>query len=747
MASNFIESLSLNKEQKSAVLYDDGPQLVFAGAGTGKTKVLTSKIAWLIKERGLRPNEIFAATFTNKAAREMRERISNLVGDSCDGMWIGTFHSLCVRILRREAERLDYSPWFTIYDSSDQLSLVKSILKEQLIDENSMQPKSVLRIISTYKNDGVSVDELENKALSFYDREVVEIYRKYQEALKKSDAMDFDDLIFNVVKLFSQDSEILLKYQSFFSYILVDEYQDTNKSQFNLIRLLASSGNSIFAVGDDDQSIYGWRGAQIENILNFEKCFAGTQIFKLERNYRSTKPIIEFSNAIISRNSIRSKKTLWTDLEGSSDVILRGFSDDRAEAKKISTEIRRDLDIVTITPKDVAILYRTNAQSRLFEEALRRDNIPYVLVGGTSFYDRKEVKDILAYLKLLVNPKDNISAQRIINVPARGIGAKSQEKIANVAKEKDSSFFEAIMDYDAAKVLSGKASKGCESFASIFNYLRELVEGKQELRVIITELLSEVGYIDAINDGSVEADNRIENINELINAISEWNEAHSGGTLHQFLEEITLASDIDSYENEEALSLMTLHSAKGLEFKRVYLVGLEDGLIPSRQNFDNNAKLEEERRLLYVGVTRAKEELICSYAENRMRFGSIIPSGLTRFLTGMPSSLYRFIDETARYSTVSSNYNRESLAGTKSPRGTVKKVSEIGLKSGRDIANLSNSNKNDSYRVGQRVEQSKYGIGKVVAVSGFGTDLRVTVLFESGLRKQLLAKFAKLKIL
>jgi len=751
MAVSFIDSLNLNTEQREAVLYEDGSELVFAGAGTGKTKVLTAKIAWLIRERGFHPSQIFAATFTNKAAGEMRERISKLINMPCDGLFIGTFHSLCVKILRREAEKIGFTSWFTIYDTSDQLQLMKNVFKANGIDENTLQPKAVLHAISSYKNKNITPEKLAIAASSFYEREIQTIYRMYQDALKSADAMDFDDLIANVVTLFTVSPNTLLEYQGKFNYILVDEYQDTNQAQFQLIKLLAGEINPVFAVGDDDQSIYGWRGAQIENILNFEKMFGRTKVFKLEHNYRSTKPILEFANAVISQNSHRAGKSLWTESKGVEDVRVCGYSDDRMEAKKIVSEIRRTIDTSELAAEQIAILFRTNAQSRLFEESLRRENVPYVLVGGMSFYERKEIKDLLAYLRLLVNPRDDVSSQRVLNVPARGIGAVSQEKVLAEARMRDKGFFQVIMSGEGESVLSGKARVGVVAFRELFMKVRDLQASGASADTILTELVSSSGYITEISDGSEENQSRIENINELINAITEWQETHPESGVREFLEEITLASDLDSYDRSSAVSLMTLHTAKGLEFERVYLVGLEDGLIPSRQNFDDLAKMEEECRLLYVGITRAEKQLICSYAEQRMRFGSVMPMGMSRFLNHIPEKLYRLVDETSRYKTSSweDEFESPAVRYRKSPTGTTVRVQASSVRpaeSQKQIPLFDDFNQSSEvqFRVGQRVSQATYGVGKIMSMSGFGPDLRVTVLFENGVRKQLVAKFAKL---
>ncbi len=742
--------MKLNKEQKEAVLYDEGSQLVFAGAGTGKTKVLTAKIAWLIRERGVLPNQIFAATFTNKAAAEMKERITGLINISCDQLWIGTFHSLCVKILRREGDKLGYSRWFSIYDSSDQLALMKNVLKSADVDENSLQPKTVLHAVSSYKNKGMTAEQLQDEAHSFYEREISLLYSAYQRELKAADAMDFDDLISNVVQLFKVSPETLLKYQGMFHHILVDEYQDTNQSQFQMVKALAGAINPVFAVGDDDQSIYGWRGAQVENILNFEQAFSDTTVFKLERNYRSTKPILAFANAVILTNTKRAAKSLWTEMKSSEEVRVCGYSDDRSEAKKIVTEIRRSIDTSEIAPQDVAILFRTNAQSRLFEDALRRENVPYVLVGGTSFYERKEIKDLLAYLKLLANPKDSISCQRVLNVPARGIGARSQEKIAIAAQKSQQGFFEIIKSGEAESVVTGKAKKGLAQFRAVYEELDLLTASNATVDQILDEVISSTGYVDDLDNGSEEARSRVDNINELVNALTEWQESHAGLGIREFLEEITLASAVDNYDGESSVSLMTLHTAKGLEFPRVYLVGLEDGLLPSRQNFDDREKMEEECRLLYVGITRAEKQLFCSYSESRMRFGSIMPMEQSRFLRGIPEELYRFVDETARYSTVSWEDEWQQTSRRKrvvsSGGGTSRSLRAAPIPKTAPVIDEFNQDE-VQFRIGQRVNQAKYGAGKIMNVSGFGADRRVTVLFESGVRKQLLAKFAKLTTL
>ena len=614
--SSVLDRTVLNSVQRDAVLYDDGPQLVFAGAGTGKTRVLTAKIAFLI-EKGYHPAQIFAATFTNKAAREMKQRVENLTGIPANGLWIGTFHSLCARILRRECSHIGYMPSFTIYDSSDQLTLIKKILKSFDIDDRSMPPRQILSIISSHKSACTPPETLEGVIKGFFDQELLRIYKAYQKSLFDQQAMDFDDLLANTVYLFRKCPEVLGRYETLFKYILVDEYQDTNTAQFLFLKFLSRNHGRIFAVGDDDQSIYGWRGAKIENILSFEQQFPDTKIFKLEQNYRSTKAILDFANATIIGNQYRTSKMLWTERGSGETVIVKNFRDDRQEADNVADRIGQ------LTGKyrgnDMAILFRTNAQSRTFEDALRKRKIPYVLVGGTSFYERAEIKDCLAYLKLLVNQKDDLSFERIYNVPARGLGDKARDAIAGIAAQRQSSMLGALLSVDIAG-LGSRYVKGFSELKEIFELLIDLDKQKESPADIIKQMLQLSGYVDMLTaEESEEASGRLENINELVNALTFWSNENPDKGLSDFLEEVTLATDVDRTEfKDNAVSLMTLHSAKGLEFKIVFLVGLEDGIIPSRQNFDDEAKIEEERRLLYVGITRSMEILECSHVEPKM---------------------------------------------------------------------------------------------------------------------------------
>ncbi len=743
--SRFIDSLVLNTIQREAVEYDDGPQLVFAGAGTGKTRVLTAKIAYLIKEKQFFPNHIFAATFTNKAAREMRERIENLVGISCKGLWIGTFHSLCARILRRESHLIGFKPAFSIYDDSDQRSLIKKVMKELQIDDRSMQPKKLLHTISKFKNACLTVNEIEQRADSYYQREIIKAYVLYQKMLKDADAMDFDDLITNTVFLFRKNPSALEAYRRQFGYVLVDEYQDTNTSQFELIKLLAYAHKRIFVVGDDDQSIYSWRGAQIENILSFDKIFSSAKVFKLEQNYRSPASVLNFANAIIKDNVNRADKQLWTAIKSEKEVLVTRFRDDRQEAEKIvESVIARKQRGVALG--EMAILFRTNAQSRQFEESLRKKKVGYILVGGTSFYERKEVKDCIAYLRLLVNPKDSVSCERILNVPPRGIGNRSIEKLIELSKTNQVSLFDLIMKKNFESI-SGRAKTGLEEFNSMYALLIDLVKEGRSPEELLEEILALSGYIDMLeNEDSEESKSRLENINELLNALSIWQEENSGRSLADFLEEVTLVSDIDKWDKEkDAINLMTLHAAKGLEFNTAFIVGVEDGLLPSRQNFGDDSKIEEERRLFYVGATRAMDHLECSYVDTRRRFGSILPMEPSRYLEAIPKELYRFKDNSFSYTATErfsfKTEERPKKRAFREPRPKREPVFS------QEPQFDDFSQDTVQFRMGQMVSHAKYGTGKVLSISGFGPDMQLTILFNDGARKKMMAKFAKLQVL
>jgi DNA helicase-2/ATP-dependent DNA helicase PcrA len=733
----------LNEAQRRAVIFDDGPQLVFAGAGTGKTRVLTAKITWLI-DRGVAPSRLFAATFTNKAASEMRERVERFIERPIAGMWIGTFHSLCARILRVECHRIGFESSFSIYDSSDQASLVRKVFQRLEIDDRSVSPRQMLSRISYYKNRCITPAEAQKGATGFYEQEMVRIYTTYQQMLKEQQAMDFDDLLMQTVVLLKNNREAASKYGGRFDYVLVDEYQDTNAAQMELVLLLSRQHNNVFAVGDDDQSIYGWRGAQIENILSFEEHFSGTKVFKLEQNYRSTGAILDFANAAIVGNTNRTEKELWTDQGRGDPVVVRRFRDDRQEAQAVADAIEEECN-GKLRGGEIAVLFRTNAQSRVFEEAFRKRQMSYLLVGGTSFYERAEIKDCLAYLRLIVNPYDDISFERIYNMPARGLGEKAYAHLSEIAKTRHSSLLTALIECDPDE-LGSRFKKGFTLLRDLFVLLRDAAVQNESPHILLSELLQLSGYMDMLSSqNSEEASGRIENINELLNALAVWTEdsGENGRGLAAFLEEVSLVSDIDGWNRkEDAVNLMTLHCAKGLEFRRVYLVGLEEGLLPSRQNLDDDMKIEEERRLLYVGATRAKERLVCSHVDRRYRFGELLPQSRSRFLQAIDPARYVMDDQSRNFGPVPSEKVVERITGKPTVhirRNDIpvrKRVKEPTVEYDEF------SQETVEYRMGQYVIHARYGRGRILSISGFGSDMKLTVLFNDGTRKKLMAKFA-----
>lgn len=670
----------------------------------------------------------------------MKSRVEKLINSSCAGLWIGTFHSLCARMLRREARSIGYSSAFSIYDTTDQLSVIKRVMKELQIDEKTMQPKHLLNAISNHKNECVPPADLESTDLPLYKKYIVDAYTLYQRELKKDNAMDFDDLITNMVYIFRKNQDILAGYRKQFAYILVDEYQDTNTSQFLLVQLLALPRQNIFVVGDDDQSIYSWRGARIENILSFERVFPSARVFKLEQNYRSHQAILDFANAIIDANKNRAQKKLWTAKKEGSEIIVTRYRDERQEAECVADKVQI-LMTKNIPPGTIAILFRTNAQSRPFEEAFRKRNIRYVIVGGMSFYERKEIKDCLAYLRLLVNPHDSISCERILNVPARGIGAKSQERLAEITRTKSISLFDAIMAHEYGDV-SGSAARGLDEFASVFSLLRESAGSNTPPHEILTQMLTITGYVEDLEqNSSEESHSRLENINELLNVLTVWDEENPGRTLADFLEEISLATDIDGWKQEDgAVNCMTFHAAKGLEFTAVFLAGIEDGLIPAKQNFDQEWKLEEECRLFYVGATRAMKFLECSYVDTRMRFGMVMPMEQSRYLERVSTGLYRFVDQSLEF--IPKMYQVPVQEKKHRPQVHEQNVT----RSAKQYVPYDDFTQDTvQFRKGQAVIHNKYGQGKITAISGFGVDMQLTILFQDGSKKNMMAKFANLQ--
>jgi DNA helicase-2/ATP-dependent DNA helicase PcrA len=732
--ATLLERLILNQAQKDAVVYDGGPQLVFAGAGTGKTRVLTAKIAWLIEVKGIAPGAILAATFTNKAAREMKDRVENLTGLSCAGLWIGTFHSLCARILRREGRAIGFDASFSIFDSDDQTSVMKKVLRELAVDERAMTPAAALSLASRWKNECIAPADALARSTGFRDQQAARVYDAYQKALRAQDAMDFDDLLSNAVLLLRTSADTLERYRRSFHYVLVDEYQDTNRAQFFLVKLLAGDSGRVFAVGDDDQSIYGWRGAQVENILSFDSEFAGTRVFRLEENYRSTTPILDFANAAVEPNTRRAAKKLWTGRGAGDAVCVTRYADDRRESEAVCRAIQRQTS-GGAKACDILILFRTNAQSRSLEDALRRSSIAYTLVGGLSFYQRKEIKDCLAYLRLLVNPRDNVSFERIMNVPARGLGAKAHETLVALARERGQPALDCI--FDAGTPAEVRDHKGIVELRGIFTELRGLAAGGETPHEVLNRMLTLSGYVTMLeSEETEEAEGRVENINELVNAMTLWSEEHDGGTLLQFLEEVALISDIDTLTAaEDRVSLMTLHSAKGLEARHVFITGVEDGILPSRQNLEEEDRVQEERRLFYVGITRARDTLNCSYTNQRWRFGSVVPMQPSRFLDAIAPGLYRFVDDSQRFDAPAP------------PRGHAAAAAARPEHARREIRfDDSYSQETVEFRMGQHVRHKVYGIGRVLSVSGFSDDLRLTVLFNDGSRRKMIAKFAGLEM-
>ena len=760
---------ALNEPQRQAVMATDGPLLILAGAGSGKTRVLTHRTAYLIEECGVNPYNIMAITFTNKAAGEMRERIDQMVGYGSESIWVCTFHSTCVRILRRYIDRLGFGTNFTIYDSDDQKTLMKDICKRLEIDTKMYKEKMFLSAISSAKDELIDPIEFETRAAGDYvKRKQAQVYREYQQALKQNNALDFDDLIMKTVELFKLDKEVLASYQDRFRYIMVDEYQDTNTAQFELIRLLALKYQNLCVVGDDDQSIYKFRGANIYNILNFEHHFPDATVIKLEQNYRSTQNILDAANAVIANNQGRKEKRLWTD-NGAGDKITFEQLDTAAEeadfvARDIARRVRKGEDQY----KDCAILYRTNAQSRLFEERFITANIPYKIFGGVNFYARKEVKDLLAYLKTIDNGQDDLAVRRIINIPKRGIGAASINKVALYAQEQEISFYDALCVAEQVPGL-GKAAAKIRPFVLFIQSMKAKAK-LLSVADLLQEVIETTGYVRELEaEGTDEAEARIENIDELISKAVDYAEGEEAPTLNGFLENVALVADIDSFdENSDYVVLMTLHSAKGLEFPNVYLAGLEDGLFPSYMSItsDNSqAEIEEERRLAYVGITRAKKNLTITSARVRMVRGQTQYGKVSRFVREIPPELLsgkiyepKTKEEPIEQSTFQkarkafrtvpsyggSGYGKEVGEGYGSTFRSSKATKPVYTKveNQRDFGSAGGAL---SYQVGDRVRHIKFGDGEVMAIVSGGRDYEVTVDFDKVGTKKMFASFAKLK--
>ena len=760
---------ALNEPQRQAVMATDGPLLILAGAGSGKTRVLTHRTAYLIEECGVNPYNIMAITFTNKAAGEMRERIDQMVGYGSESIWVCTFHSTCVRILRRYIDRLGFGTNFTIYDSDDQKTLMKDICKRLEIDTKMYKEKMFLSAISSAKDELIDPIEFETRAAGDYvKRKQAQVYREYQQALKQNNALDFDDLIMKTVELFKLDKEVLASYQDRFRYIMVDEYQDTNTAQFELIRLLALKYQNLCVVGDDDQSIYKFRGANIYNILNFEHHFPDATVIKLEQNYRSTQNILDAANAVIANNQGRKEKRLWTDNGAGDKITFEQLDTAAEEADFVARDIARRVRKGEYQYKDCAILYRTNAQSRLFEERFITANIPYKIFGGVNFYARKEVKDLLAYLKTIDNGQDDLAVRRIINIPKRGIGAASINKVALYAQEQEISFYDALCVAEQVPGL-GKAAAKIRPFVLFIQSMKAKAK-LLSVADLLQEVIETTGYVRELEaEGTDEAEARIENIDELISKAVDYAEGEEAPTLNGFLENVALVADIDSFdENSDYVVLMTLHSAKGLEFPNVYLAGLEDGLFPSYMSItsDNSqAEIEEERRLAYVGITRAKKNLTITSARVRMVRGQTQYGKVSRFVREIPPELLsgkiyepKTKEEPIEQSTFQkarkafrtvpsyggSGYGKEVGEGYGSTFRSSKATKPVYTKveNQRDFGSAGGAL---SYQGGDRVRHIKFGDGEVMAIVSGGRDYEVTVDFDKVGTKKMFASFAKLK--
>lgn len=760
--ANLIEDL--NPMQKEAVEQTEGPCLVIAGAGSGKTKVLTYKVAYLM-QKGIKPWNILAITFTNKAANEMKERVQALVGNAIDDIWLGTFHSICVRILRKFIDRLGYDNSFVIFDTSDQKTLVKNCLKELNIDSKLFTDKSVINEISNAKNDMLEPEQYVEQNSGDYRKDVIgKVYTLYQKKLKDNNAVDFDDIINLTIKIFMNNPDVLEYYSDKFRYILVDEYQDTNKSQFQLVSLLASKYGNITAVGDSDQSIYSFRGADITNILNFEKDFPGTTIVKLEQNYRCSGNILKAANAVIKNNGDKFGKRLWTENEEGTLPTVYCGEDEYHEGSYIVEQINHLKREEYMKNSDFAVLYRMNSQSRAIEDILRREDIPYKIIGGLKFYERKEIKDTIAYLRLIANQSDNLSFERVINEPKRGVGKTSLEKIQQISSALG------ISEYEVVKNADQYVPKIYESTRTFVNTIEELKSLELPLEELIKQVLKKSGYTDSLkNENTVEAESRIENIEEFLTVAIEFEKEAVDKSLNEFLNSISLSSDTDKLEEtDDMVTLMTLHSAKGLEYPVVFLVGMEEGIFPGYQSMGEPRELEEERRLFYVGITRAKRFLYLTLASKRTIFGSTSYNQPSRFLKEIPKDLldgYEDALEGGRKSTETfEDSNFEWRYGNKSTYGSkvttykassddITKENTYNFKRSAEsfLANIASRNNSGAdvskYKVGQRVYHRKFGEGVIKNLEKEGDDYKVDLEFDKVGHKRLMAKFAGLEIL
>ncbi|MBB6454896.1 DNA helicase-2/ATP-dependent DNA helicase PcrA [Salirhabdus euzebyi] len=731
----------MNEQQAKAVKHTEGPLLIMAGAGSGKTRVLTHRIAYLMHEKGVSAHNILAITFTNKAAREMKERVHRIVGNEAGQILISTFHSLCVRILRRDIDRIGVSRNFSILDTSDQLSVIKQVLKDLNLDPKKWDPRAMLNGISSAKNQLVDPEEFAKTTGNLYEEKTAEVYRIYQKTLRKNHALDFDDLIMQTINLFQRLPEVLQYYQRRFQYIHVDEYQDTNHAQYQLVKMLAERHQNLCVVGDSDQSIYRWRGADIANILSFEKDYPSARVILLEQNYRSTKTILQAANHVIEKNMSRRPKKLWTEnLDGETIQFYQAASE-KDEALYVVDKIETLMNEGNLTYRDMAVLYRTNAQSRAVEDVLVKSNIPYQIVGGTKFYDRKEIKDLLAYLRLIANPNDDISFQRVVNEPKRGIGKTSIEKLLSFATREGISLYEAAREVDRIDI-SKKAANGIYAF-------REMIQNWEQMQdflsvtEIVEQVLEKTGYEEMLlNEKSLESQSRLENINEFKTVTQQFEQATEDKSLIAFLTDLALIADIDKVEDDEEdnkVVLMTLHSAKGLEFPVVFLVGMEESIFPHSRSLMDEEEMEEERRLAYVGITRAEQKLFLTHAQMRTLYGRTLMNPVSRFISEIPEEfIEKQEDPVITFSTggFSATPSQTNFQAQPTPQSQPKRKSQR-------ITKGTTGGENFAWKPGDKAMHKKWGEGTVVKVQGEGDGMELDIAFPAptGI-KRLLAQFA-----
>lgn len=735
---------NMNPRQKEAVMHTEGPLLLMAGAGSGKTRVLTHRIAYLIEEKNVNPWNILAITFTNKAAREMKERVNQLLGSGGEDVWVSTFHSMCVRILRRDVDQIGYSRNFTIIDTSEQNTLMKRVLKELNIDPKKYDPRSILGAISNAKNELLTPADYENQQGSLFEQIVGRCYALYQKELRNNQCMDFDDLIMNTIRLFKENEDALQFYQRKFHYIHVDEYQDTNHAQYTLVNLLADRFKNLCVVGDADQSIYGWRGANMQNILDFEKDYPDAAVILLEQNYRSTQTILNAANQVIKNNRNRPDKNLWTENRAGEKITYYRGDSERDEARFIVSEMQKQIADKGRKFGDFAVLYRTNAQSRVIEEMLLKANVPYTMVGGRKFYDRKEIRDILAYLSAIANPSDSLSLERIINVPKRGIGATSVEKLREFASLHEWSLLEAAMNVDLANI-SGKAGKELGSFGMMMDQFAQMIP-YLSVTELTKEILDKTGYKqDLINQNNLESQSRLENLEEFLTVTQEFDKRFEAQNeddadapeekLTVFLNDLALLSDVDSYEEESSqVTLMTLHAAKGLEFPVVFLIGLEENIFPLSRALMEESELEEERRLAYVGITRAEEELFLTNAFSRTLYGRTQYNRPSRFVEEIEQDLLQSLGERTQPKGAAASFQPKVFK----PTYTQPRQSTVSSRQTTTAAG-------NQWQVGEKVNHKKWGVGTIIRTTGAAQDLELDVAFPQQGVKRLLAAFAPIE--